>query len=124
MIDLSIASQQPVVIAEVNCKRIADSYCGSLTSPPALREEQVMRAYVLLFFLFKNIFSIFCQTNYLSVYQTDLHETCSIGRALAVDERSEVIFFDPSKDVAAVSSFVDKIDLHFTPTPCSSHDIR
>jgi len=81
-----------------------------------------MRAYVLLLFLFKNIFSDFCQTSYLNVYQTDLHDTCSIGRALAVDERSEVIFFDPSKDVAAVSSFVDKIDLH--STRCSSHDIR
>ena len=39
--------------------------------------------------------SDFCQTNYLSVYQTDLHEICRIGRTLAVHEWSEVIFSIP-----------------------------
>jgi len=38
-------------------------------------------------------FSDFCQTNYLNIYQTDLYEICSVGITLAVDERSEVIFF-------------------------------
>jgi len=60
--------------------------------------------------------------HYLNIYRIDLHDICRIGRTLAVDERSEVIFFDPSKDVAVATNFVDKIDLH--STPCSSHDIR
>ena len=34
-----------------------------------------------------------CQTNYLNICRTDLYEICRIGRTLAVDERSEVIFF-------------------------------
>ena len=43
-------------------------------------------------FYFISIFSDFCQTNYLNIYQTDLHEICRIGRTLAVDERAEVSF--------------------------------
>ena len=31
-------------------------------------------------------FSDFCQTNYLNIYWTDLHEICRIGRTLAVDD--------------------------------------
>jgi len=54
-------------------------------------EVQARRAYVLLVFYFI-YFSDFCQTNYLNVYRTDLHEICRIGWTLAVDERSEVIF--------------------------------
>jgi len=46
-----------------------------------------------------------CQTNYLNICRTDLYEICRIGRTLAVDERSEVTFFDP---------FVDKIDLQYS----------
>jgi len=77
---------------------------------------------------FKDIFTDFCQTKYLNVYRTDLHEICRICRTLAADERSEVIFqhmklfFDPSKDVAVTTNFMGKIDLHFTR--CSSRDIR
>jgi len=37
-------------------------------------------------------FSDFCQTNYLSIYRTVLHKICRVGRTLAVDERSKVIF--------------------------------
>ena len=72
--------------------------------------------------VFKIYFNDFCQTSYLNIYQTDLHEIFRIGRTLAVDERSEVIFFDPSSDVAVATNFVGKIDLH--STPCSSYDIR
>jgi len=50
------------------------------------------------------------------------HVICRIGRTLAVDERSEVIFFDPSRDVAMATNFVGEIDL--LPPPSSSHDIR
>ena len=56
----------------------------------------------------------FCQTNYLNIYQTDLHEICRICRTLAVDKGSEVIFFDLSRDVAVAASLVDKIDLQST----------
>jgi len=47
---------------------------------------------------------------------------CRIGRTLTVDERSGVIFFDPSWDVAVATNFVGKVDLQ--STPCSSHNIR
>ena len=57
-----------------------------------------------------------------SLCWTDLHENCRIDRTLAVDERPEVIFFDPSRDVAVATNFVGKIDLQYSP--CSSHDIR
>ena len=53
-------------------------------------------------------------------YRSDLCEISRIGRTLAV--RSEVIFLDPSRDVAASTNFIGKIDLHCRP--CSSHDIR
>jgi len=65
----------------------------------------------------KNIFSDFCQTNYLNVYRTDLHEIYRIGRTLAVDERREVIFFDLSRDVAIATNFFwGGIDLQYTNT--------
>ena len=33
---------------------------------------------------------------------------CRIGRSMAVDERSKVIFFDPSRSVAVATSFVGR----------------
>jgi len=78
----------------------------------------VRRAYVLYF---KNIFSDFCLTNYLNFYVTDLHEICSIGRTLAIDERSEVIFSIPW-GVAMATNILGKIDLQYAL--CSSHHIR
>jgi len=63
-----------------------------LVSPPALRKAQARRAYVLL--MFKKV-TDFCHRNNLNIYLTDLHEICSVGRALAVDERSSY-FFNPS----------------------------
>jgi len=73
-------------------------------SPLALREAQVKRAYLFIYnenrtkvhnvlLLFKNIFSDFCQTNYLNIYRADLHEICRIGRTLAVDERVDLKLF-------------------------------
>jgi len=50
-------------------------------------------------------FSDFCHTNYLNIYQTDCWEICSVGITLAVDERSEVIFFDPLRYVAMANKF-------------------
>ena len=38
-------------------------------------------------------FSDFCQTNYLSIYCTDLHPICRDGRSMAVDYCDEVSFF-------------------------------
>jgi len=63
-----------------------------IISPPALRPEEGLCFAVVL----KNIFGDFCQTNYLNICRTDLHEICRIGQPSAVDERSEVTFFDPS----------------------------
>ena len=45
--------------------------------------------------LFLILSSAFCQTNYLNIYRTDLHEICTIVRPLAVDELFEVIFSIP-----------------------------
>ena len=65
----------------------------------------------MLVFYLKILFrpSDFYQTNYLNIYQTftRLH-----GRTLAVHERSEVIFFDPSRDVAVATNAVGTIDPH------------
>jgi len=61
---------------------------------------------------------IFCDvflTNYLNIYWTDLYDSCRIGRTLAVDERSEVIFFDPSRYVTVATNFMCKIDFLSTP---------
>jgi len=73
-----------------------------------------------MFFLY---FSDFYQTNYLNIYGTDLHEICRIGRTLTVDEWSEVIFFDHSRDVSVATNFVDKIDPQSTPCIISEHHI-
>jgi len=72
--------------------------------------------------LFKNICSDFCQTNNLNIYQNDLHEIGRICKTFTAYKRSEVIFFDPSRDVAVATNFQHKINLR--STPCSSHDIR
>jgi len=85
----------------------------SLVSQPALRQAQARTTYVLLL-SFNIYFSDF--------YRTGLHEICRICRTLAVDERSGVIFFDPSRDVAVATNFVGKVDVQ--STPCSSHHIR
>jgi len=61
------------------------------TRPPVLREAQTWRVYVLLTFSFI-LFNDFCQTNYLNIYRTNLHQLCRHGRTTAVDERSEVSF--------------------------------
>jgi len=66
---------------------------------------------------FKYIFGDFCQTNFHAIYVTDLYEICR-----DVDEQAEVIFFDPSRDVAVATNCVGKIDLQYPP--CSSRDIR
>ena len=86
----------------------------NLISPP---EAQASWAYVLLMFFL--IFSDFCQTNYLNISQLSHFR---IGRTLAVDERPEVIFFDPSGDFAVAANFLGKTDVF--PTLCSSHGIR
>ena len=58
---------------------------------------------------FFHIFSDSCQTNYLNIYQTDLHEICSDGRTLAVDERPAVSFFMPQGTLSWQTIFVDCI---------------
>ena len=85
--------------------------------------EEGLSFAVMLFFNKKKVyFSHFCHINYLNIYWTDLHEVCRIGRTSAVDERSEVIFFDPPRDIAMVTNFVGTVYLQYSPY--SSHDIR
>ena len=66
---------------------------------------KLRRGGCLCCFLFKKC--DFCETNYLNIYRTNLHEICMICRTLAVDEQSEVIFY-PSRDVAVATNFVAK----------------
>jgi len=40
--------------------------------------------------VFKFTSNDFCQTNCLNIYQTNIHEICTIGTTWAADERSEV----------------------------------
>jgi len=49
--------------------------------------------FAVVFFFFNEI----CQPNNLNVYQTDLHQNCTVGRTTAVDERPEVILSIPQK---------------------------
>jgi len=37
-------------------------------------------------------FSDFCQTDYLNIYRTDLHEICRIGGTSAVDDDLKLLF--------------------------------
>jgi len=57
----------------------------------------------------KDIFSDFCQTNYLNIHQTDLYGICRAGRTLGVDERSEVVFSIPQGTLPWQPIFVDCI---------------
>ena len=61
------------------------------SKPSRLRRWAICFARVC-FILFIFLVISFCQTNYLNIYQTDLHEICRFGRTLAVGERSEVSF--------------------------------
>ena len=58
----------------------------SIIGSPAVREAQARRAYVSPMFYLKNIFTDFCQTEYLNIYRTDLQKISRIGRTSAVDE--------------------------------------
>jgi len=64
--------------------------------------------------ILKSFKNYFYQTNYLNMYLTDPHPICTDGRTTAVDERSEVIFCDPSRDAAMATNYVGKIDLEST----------
>ena len=71
---------------------------------------------------FAAVFNDFRQTNYLNIYQTDLHQICRVGRTMAVDERPEVSFFDLSKDVAVATNFLSQMQAHITQF--GTRDIR
>ena len=66
-------------------------YCSNLLAHPICAKRR--RGGLVFCCCFKIYFSDFCQTNYLNIYRTDLRKICRIVRTLAVDERSEVIFF-------------------------------
>jgi len=69
------ASVHPIhLLTEISLRIIYDYH----TLHPFCCEVQASRAYVLLTFSFLNIFRDFCQTSYLNIYRTDLHEICRI----------------------------------------------
>ena len=53
--------------------------------------------FTLFTYLFSYLFIVidFCQTIYLNIYWTDLHQICKDGRTTALDKQSEVKFFIP-----------------------------
>jgi len=59
--------------------------------------------------------TIFRQTNYLNIYQTNFHQICRDGKTLAVNKQSGIIFFDPSRDAAVATNFVGEIDGESAP---------
>ena len=66
---------------------------GNLARP--LAESRSAGCNVLLFV----IFSDFCQTNYLKIYQTDLRQIFRFGRTVAVDDQPETSFYIPQETV-------------------------
>jgi len=51
--------------------------------------QAICSAAVFLFILCL-FFNNFCQTNYLKIYQSDLHKICGVGRNMAVDDQSDI----------------------------------
>jgi len=49
-----------------------------------------------MFYFFYKYLSDFCQTKYLNIYRTDLHEICRTGRTLAVGKRFETTLQSPN----------------------------
>jgi len=47
-----------------------------------------------------------CQTNYLKVFRTDLRQIFSVGTTMVAYDQCEIVFFDPSSDVAMANDFV------------------
>jgi len=41
-------------------------------------------------------FTDLCQTNYLKIYQTDVHQICIFGRTMAVDGPFELVLRSPA----------------------------
>ena len=64
------------------------------------------RMFCLCLFFFILTFNVFCQTNYLNIYRTDLQQICKLDRTTAVDERSEVSFVIPQGPLPLATSFV------------------
>jgi len=62
--------------------------------------------FCLCLFFFILTFNVFCQTNYLNIYRTDLQQICKLDRTRAVDERSEVSFVIPQGPLPLATSFV------------------
>ena len=84
--------------------------------PPAQGGAQARRAcVVLLFYFFKYILAISFRPIIATSTEPIFRKFVRLVELLAVDERHEVIFFDLSRDVAATTNFVGKIDLQYTP---------
>jgi len=80
-------------------------------SPLGLREAEGGLMFCLRF-LFIYFFYDFCQTNYLNIYQTDLHQISRIGRITAADQRSEASFSIPQGTLPWQPIFAGFIDFY------------
>jgi len=62
---------------------------------------------MLLFSFYRLVlfFTDFCQTNYLNINRTDLHQCCTDGKTIAVDEIYEVFPEPSSLDVGMAINF-------------------
>jgi len=67
---------------------------------PAYRAARAVGYALLVFFL---NFNGPLETNFLRKYRTDFHQIFRIGRATGGDDRSDIHFFDRSRDVAMVT---------------------
>ena len=85
--------------------------CVCVLVSPALHETHPKAAYVLpvflIYFLFKRFLS-----KCLKICETDLYPICRNGRTVAVNERTEVKFFDPSRDAALATICVGFIGFY------------
>jgi len=90
---------------------ILTSSSDLLARPLCAKRRRGRLIFCWCFVIFFTQFSDICQTNYLNIYWTDLHEIFTIDRTLVVGECLEDIVFDPSRELAAVTNFVGKIDL-------------
>jgi len=60
---------------------------------------------LLLFFINVFIFNDSGQTSYLKVYRTGLRQFFWVSRTVAIDNQSEISFFDPLTDFAIAANF-------------------
>jgi len=90
----------------VSCKSALSSAVAFKAYPVGPPQAYVLPVF-LIYFLFKRFLS-----KCLKICETDLYPICRNGRTVAVDERTEVKFFDPSRDAALATICVGFIGFY------------